>query len=283
MTVEAFPTTIEACRSILSYSRDSAERLLGVFGQDQEIADWAEGQGMEIVGHARDKRIYSLSQINERPALTAAVEAIEAHQADGLAVHRLDRLARNFEIQSEVLHRIWDAGGRVFSVDPPREWKPDQRGDQDWMLRKAYAERAEAEHLALLGRLQAGRRRHMANGGYGGGNRYRRPYGRKLVVRGGKHVYVPVPEEQKVIRMICDWMRIDPAPEGIPQTCVPMKYAQIARDLDDMGIPTVDGGPWNRKVVRDLVLRGPDRLRVERAPKITQPLEWVRPNRATAG
>ena len=263
--------SIDASRSLLGYSRNSAERLLGVFGQDVEIVEWAEQNGYEVVGHARDVKVHSQSPVEERRGLSAVVEAVEQGHVGGVVVYKLDRLARNWEVQEDAIQKIWRAGGRVFSTDYG-EWKPDKPGQPQWHLRRKYAEIAESEYHALLSRLQDGRRRKMARGGYGGGRPFRRPYGRELVAdfpQPGRTDYRPVAHEQAVIREICAACR-----DG-------KGYAAMAKTLNERGEPTVSGAPWSTKVVRGLALQGP--VRLSALPKLApdaEPIQWVQ--RATA-
>lgn len=245
MSVTALPTTIDACRNMLAYSRESSERLLGIFGQDEEIREWSEREGYVIVGHARDVGVHGQAPVEAREGLRAVVGAIESGEADGVVVHRLDRLSRDFPTQDDAMQRIWGAGGRVFSTDYG-EWKPDKPGEPQWRLRRDYARMAEDELHALLARLQGGRRRKMARGGYGGGYPLHRRYGVELVKIQGKLEHRPIPGEQAVIRRI-----VAACPDG-------RGYYAMAKVLNVEKIPTATGGRWSTKVVRDLALRGPD-------------------------
>lgn len=257
------PTTIEALRRMLTYSRESAERLMGVHGQDREIEDWGEEHGYEIVGYARDNRVNGLLLAAERPGLSAAIAAVEEHKVAGIIVRSFDRLARDFAAQDDALKRIWAAGGRFFTVMPDREWKRDRRGDDSWTSRKAYADRYENEYYALLERLQNGRREKMKRGGYGGGHRLRRRYGVELVEIQGKLEYRPIPAEQDTIERICR------------EHYIGMTLGTIARRLNEEGIPTATGAEWSRKVVRDLVLRGPDGVQEVFVDRELPAIEWV--------
>lgn len=260
---ESYSLTLDGARNMLSYSRSSADRLLGVYGQDQEIEEWAGREGYTIVGHARDVKVHSQSSVDDRQGLSAVVEAIRDGKAAGVVVHKLDRLARDWYIQDQAVHAVWDVGGRVFSTDYG-EWKPDKPGDPQWNLRKKYAEIAEAEYHALLQRLQAARRRKIARGGYGGGHRIRRRYGVELVSIQGKLEYRPIPEEQTVIKRIC------------AETGVGVSYSALARDLNAEGVRTATGAPWSKKVIRDLALRGPDRLvAIPEELPVAGPIQWT--------
>lgn len=264
MTVTPLPTTLAAVKNMLSYSRESSERLIGVYGQDAEILEWAEREGYEIVGQFRDVGVHGQAPVEERIGLRAAVQAIECGAADGVIVHRLDRLSRDFPTQDDVMRRIWKAGGRVFSTEPSQEWREDRPGDPSWRLRRDYARMAEDELHALLSRLQGGRRRKQARGGYTGGHRFRRRYGVELVEIQGKLEYRPVPSEQAVIKRI-----VAACPDGAG-------YYRMSKVLNAEGVPTVAGGKWTTKVVRDLALRGPDRPLVVEAVAEVPAIEWRR-------
>lgn len=263
MSVVPFPTTIADARRVLTYSRSSDERLLGVFGQDEEVAQWAEGEGMEIVGFARDLEVHSQSKVDERPALPQVIEAIEEGKADGVVVQRLDRLARDFQTQDDAMKRIWKAGGHVYSTDYG-EWKPDRPGDPQWKLRRDYARVAEDELHMIIARMQNARRAMMARGEYGGGRRYYRKYGCELTFVNGRLRYRHIPEEQEVIRRIRHF-------------CANGKgFEAMAKALNAEGVPTVSGKPWKRNTVWQIANRPPDRLfDPNKIEGEVAPIEWV--------
>lgn len=266
---ESFSITIAAGRGILSYSRESNERLLGIFGQDQEIAEWAERSGLTVVAKAHDLKVHGQTPAMERPGLSEAIRAVEERRVAAVAVTRLGRLSRDFPTQDQAMRRIWKAGGRIFSTDYG-EWLPDRPGDPQWHLRKQYARMAEDELYLILDRLQTGRRRKMARGGYGGGHRIRRRYGVELVSIQGKLEYRPVPEEQAVIRRIA-------------AACNGAGYEAMARLLNAEGVPTATGAAWSKKVVRDLALRGADGLSAIPAELPgAVPIQWIERKAASA-
>jgi hypothetical protein len=110
----------------------------------------------------------------------------------------------------------------------------------------------------------------MARGGYGGGNRFGgRRYGVSLVHIQGRLEYVPIPEEQVIIRRI-------------KEACKNGKgYTAMARQLNAEGVPTVCNKKWTMKVVRSIALRPADKLAVVKPEPITEPLTWIQPVQAT--
>ena len=55
--------------------------------------------------------------LSKRPGLLAAIEMIEAGQADQLVVAYFDRLVRSLKVQLEVIERVERAGGEIFALD----------------------------------------------------------------------------------------------------------------------------------------------------------------------
>jgi DNA invertase Pin-like site-specific DNA recombinase len=52
--------------------------------------------------------------LSRRPGLLAAIEMIEAGQAEQLVVAYFDRLVRSLKVQLEVIERVERAGGEIF-------------------------------------------------------------------------------------------------------------------------------------------------------------------------
>ncbi len=86
--------------------------------QRERIEDECERQGLKLIGEPGEELDVSGGKpLAERPKLKAAVEAIEAGQADVVVVAYFDRLVRSLTTQSEVVQRIEGAKGRVLAVD----------------------------------------------------------------------------------------------------------------------------------------------------------------------
>jgi DNA invertase Pin-like site-specific DNA recombinase len=83
--------------------------------QRETIARYAEGAGHKLVGEQID-----LDQSGgkmERPAFERALAAVEAGEADGIAVAKLDRFARSVAGAAKALERLEAAGGSLVAVD----------------------------------------------------------------------------------------------------------------------------------------------------------------------
>jgi DNA invertase Pin-like site-specific DNA recombinase len=241
MSVATLPITVEGLKSLLSYSRDSNEKTLGIFGQEQEIRDWGEAHGYEIVGYARDG-ITAQAPPTAREGFAAALGVLRSTDTAGLIVHRLDRLARDVEPMLDAVERVWDTGADIYATDLGRI----PRGKKGREVAIQAAMRGKAELDAIRQRLQAGRARAQSLGAYTGGPRLGRKYGYWLDTSVAPARYVPIPEEQAVIRRMAVAC---PCGRG---------YAAMARQLNAEGVPTAGGAAkWSAETVKKVVLRGP--------------------------
>ena len=83
--------------------------------QRERITAMAKAHGHTVVDWEQD-----LDQSGgkyERPGLQAALEAVEARAADGIAVARLDRFARSVADAAKALDRLEQASGGLIAVD----------------------------------------------------------------------------------------------------------------------------------------------------------------------
>ncbi|HET6869416.1 MAG TPA: recombinase family protein, partial [Solirubrobacteraceae bacterium] len=79
---------------------------------------WAKKQGDRIVAEPfREIDVSGKLPLSKRPGLVAAIELIEAGQADQLVVAYFDRLVRSLKVQLEVIERVEKAGGEIFALD----------------------------------------------------------------------------------------------------------------------------------------------------------------------
>lgn len=92
---------------------DRAERLRSDKDQNAEIRAAGRARGLTV---SRVEFDYDESGARaDRPRLMAAIEAIEAGEAEGIIVARLDRFTRDSRHVWELAERIHTAGGRIIS------------------------------------------------------------------------------------------------------------------------------------------------------------------------
>jgi len=217
-------------------------------GQDSREAQadacraWAAANGHEVVVVERDEAMSGRLGVEQRPGLLRALIALEDGTAEGIVVHRLDRLARELHVQEAALARAWLAGDHVevYEAVEGRLKRDDPDDPHRTFLRQVLGASAQLERGLIRARLQGGRRRKAARGEWIGGHRLHRRYGYEVV----EGRYEPVEAEQAVI----DRMAALRAEGGT--------YRAVAAALAAEGIePPVAGGEWHPTTVRKVLVR----------------------------
>lgn len=106
-------------RRMLGYARvstaDQQEHGISLEAQHAAIEAEAARQGWCLVGIHQD--VLSAKSTNGRHGLAAALAAIEAGQADGLIVTRLDRLSRSIVDFAQLMERARQGGWSLVLMD----------------------------------------------------------------------------------------------------------------------------------------------------------------------
>jgi DNA invertase Pin-like site-specific DNA recombinase len=233
---------------LVAYCRTSTQNGAGgdsLDAQEQACRDWATQNGHEVVVVFRDDALSGALGVEDRPGLASSLVALDDGSVDGLVVHRPDRLARELHVQEVALAHAWGAADhvRVFEAAEGAEIVRDDPNDpQRRFLRQVMGAAAELERGLIKARLQGGRRRKAARGGYIGGKRLHRRYGYELV----NSTYVPVQAEQDAIVRIVGYRNHKPKP---------YTWANIADRLNQLGIPSPDGAEWYPMTCRRIAKR----------------------------
>ena len=149
---------------LIAYVRTST---LNGAGQDSLDAqadacrEWAEAHGHEVVAVERDEAMSGSLGIEQRPGLLRALMGVEDGTAEGIIVHRIDRLARELHVQEAALARAWSAGAHVEvieAVDGPIK-RDDPNDPMRTFVRQVMGASAQLERGLVSARLQGGRRR----------------------------------------------------------------------------------------------------------------------------
>ena len=142
---------------------------------------------------------------DERSGLLAAIVDVEEGRADGLVVHRLDRLARELHVQEAALARIWQAGEHTAVYEAVEgEVKRDDPDDSGPSVSATGHGRCRgAGAWANPGEALQGPQTEGAKGGYVGGDRLHSRYGYRLDEGpDGKRAYVTLPEEKEALALM---------------------------------------------------------------------------------
>ncbi len=225
------------CRT--SGSGDGQDSLAA---QAQACASFASANAHTIAGVYRDESVSGRLPIDQRPALLQALIAIQDGHADGLIVHRIDRLARELHVQEAALARLWGlrADVRVFEACGGEILRDDPADPYRTFLRLVLGAAAQLERGLVNARLQGGRRRKAQAGGYVGGARLHGRYGCELV--DGEYVRAVAGETEAIQHM----RSLREAGDS---------YGEIARSLNSEAFAPPAGAKWYPATVRRILLR----------------------------
>jgi DNA invertase Pin-like site-specific DNA recombinase len=192
-----------ACVDVVAYLRVStdrqADRGLGLQVQRQAIELWSNRSGIRVAGIFSDEGVSGAVSPSERPGLSAALREIRQGRVEGLAIARLDRLARTLSIQEACLAQIWQWHGRVFTCDLGEVMPDDQSDPMRTALRQMVAVFGQLERATITARMRDGRRKKAELGGYAYGAP---PYG----MRAEAGNLVEADEKQKHSDELWPWM-----------------------------------------------------------------------------
>jgi site-specific DNA recombinase len=85
--------------------------------QRDRIAAACERDGLELITTIEELDVSGGTPLAQRAGLRAAVEAVEAGEAQVVVAAYFDRLVRSLRVQDELVSRVERAGGQVLAVD----------------------------------------------------------------------------------------------------------------------------------------------------------------------
>ncbi|MCC6808243.1 MAG: recombinase family protein [Deltaproteobacteria bacterium] len=141
-------------KSAVAYLRVSTEeQRLGPEAQREAIERWAAAAGITIAAWHVDQGISGAAELDNRPALQAALDALTANGAGLLVVAKRDRLARDV-VKAALIERLAEkAGARVVSA--AGEGGDDMNDPAALMMRRIVDVFAEYERALIRARTRA--------------------------------------------------------------------------------------------------------------------------------
>lgn len=207
--------------------------------QEEACRRWLRAGRHKLVEVCSDAGRSGGADVGHRPGLARALALVGADRADGVLVHRLDRLARDLVLQEQLLAELHRRGKELASVDQTENASLVHSPDDPTraLVRRMLGSIAQYEREVIRLRLMAGRTRKALDGGYAGGH----PAYGYAAVRGE---LVKLPAEQVTIRQI---LRLRRAGES---------YRAIADELERRGIRSrKKDGLWRPDTIRHICLR----------------------------
>ena len=145
-------TTLNNPRTAVGYIRVSTEEQhLGPEAQRAAILAWATREGVSVLSWHTDAGVSGAAELDNRPALAAALGALRADAAGLLVVAKRDRLARDCYVAAAIDRAVATAGARVVSADGTCN------GDTpaDAFMRTILDAAAQYERALIRGRTKA--------------------------------------------------------------------------------------------------------------------------------
>jgi len=203
-------------------TKEQEDSGLGLDAQRAKVTEACQQRAWELVDVATD--VASGKSTNGRPSFTRVLERLDAGEADVLVVSKLDRLSRSMLDFATLVERARSNHWTIVALD----LGVDTSTPSGEMLAGVIALFAQYERRLIGERTKDALAQAQARG--------------IRVGRPGGGVTSPIPKEVRE-RMLA--MRYSDR----------LSFAEIARQLDAAGIPTVSGSRWKPEVVRRICLR----------------------------
>lgn len=142
----------------VSSTRDREDNLASPDTQRRRIEDACERDGLELVAVHEELDVSGRRPLNERAGMLAAVQAIEAGDAEVIVAAYFDRLFRSVKVQAEILERVEAKRGDVLALDSGKvtggsagEWlSAGMRGLVAEYLSRTTSERVRDAHARAV-------------------------------------------------------------------------------------------------------------------------------------
>ena len=131
--------------------------------QEANIRRWAEHEGHTIVETYTDT-VSGANGAEDRPGFLDALDAIEDHDADGIVISSIDRLARKLTTQEALLAIVWNRSAAVFEVGLGEIPKDDPEDPYRTFVRQILGAAAQLERSLIVKRMANGRRAAIRRG-----------------------------------------------------------------------------------------------------------------------
>jgi DNA invertase Pin-like site-specific DNA recombinase len=142
--------------------------------QLEAIMLYAKANDIRIVNVFHEKAICGATELENRPALLALMEALEANGTKLVLIEKLDRLARDLMIQESIIADIRKRGFDLISVMEPDLLQTDPSRK---MMRQMFCAIYEYDKAMIVLKLRGARQRKKAATGRCEG---RKPYGSRI-------------------------------------------------------------------------------------------------------
>jgi len=234
----------------VGYTRVSSQGQVSGDGhprQEQSISDYARRSEMIVVQFFNEDAVPGKSEMTDRPKFQEMIAYCLANDAKTIVVEALDRLAREYRVQEQLLIYLASKGLALIAANTGENVTEALMGDP---MRRALVQiqgiLAELDKNMIVSKLLKARQRTKQKSGMCEGQP---PYGyrtnRAERKRGESVLLIPIPQEQCVIELA----RV--------ARIAGKTYEEIAKSLNSAGpsFATRHGKPWTATQVRRMLTR----------------------------
>ena len=204
--------------------------------QKEQIISFAAQAGIAVAGFYEEQGISGTKGEEDRPAFQEMLTAILSNGVRAVIVERLDRLAREYRVQEELLVYLAAKGITLWNAATGENVTEAVAADP---MKKALIQMqgifAELKKSLIVKRLAAARARKRAENGK---------------CEGQKGWNDAAPERKEEVLKIIKRMRRKPRNQGRPST-----YQAIADFLNKEGLLTYSGKQWSAQAVQGFLKR----------------------------
>lgn len=215
----------------VSYLRvSSAARVEGDSFERQRngIGRYASAHGLDLVAEYIDEGVSGTKELADRPGLADLMGRILSNGVRVVLIERADRLARDLIVSEVILRELRKAGVRVIDCSNGQDLAAGEGDDPSRkLIRQILGAVAEYEKSVLVFRMRAAR------------DRISRKNGRRIEGRPGYG--------QEVVEALRDLRR----KRGGKR----LSWERCAARLQELGLPTKSGKPWQARVVQRVAQR----------------------------
>ena len=135
------------------------------------IKQYGATHGLKLVRVFREEGVCGATELENRPALMAMLEALAANGTKLVLIEKLDRLARDLMVQETIIGDLRKRGFELISVSEPDLLQNDPTRV---LMRQVFGAIAQYEKAMIVAKLRGARERTKAKHGRCEG---RKPYG----------------------------------------------------------------------------------------------------------
>ncbi len=212
---------------------------------EKTLLDFARRNNYNITKIYRE--VVSGETLAARPQMQQLLSDVEKGMWDGVLVMDIDRLARGDTVDQGIVAQTFKFSDTEI-ITPTKVYHPNDEFDEEYFEFGLFMSRRE--YKTINRRLQRGRIASVKEGKYVGN---KSPYGYRRVKLSGEKGWTlePIPEEAEVIKLIYSLYTSGELQED--GTEKRLGVSLIVRRLNELKVPTKNGGDWTPATIRGIL------------------------------